>query len=121
MPHDHRVSRRAQNLDPELDRLVGDLRQLSPRCRLLVENVGGEPDVRIEVRCPDDAIAVELLCCGPGATSTPCWHAVRDDDGRRQVWQGPPSDCRRADVVRFVANLLNATEDELGRRYQLLG
>lgn len=127
MPHPHRVSRRAP--DPGLDRLIADLRQLSPRCRLLAESVCGEPDLRVEVRCPDDGLAVELLCCSPPAGPDPLtdvidtsrWQAVRVDDGCRQVWQGPPSDCDRAAVVRFVADLLNATEDELGRRYELLG
>lgn len=119
MPHDHRVS--DLDVNPQLGRLLDELRRLSPRCRLLVESVCGEPDVRVEVRCPADELAVELLCCLPGAAATPCWHAVRVGGERRQVWQGPPSDCPASEVVRFVADLLKGTDDELARRYVLLG
>jgi hypothetical protein len=88
--------------------------------RLVRCHAGGELDVRLEVSRPGGP-AVELL--GPWADA-PCgdrWQAVRITPDGRVVWCGPSRSCSRAELTRFVEELLRRDPEQLAERYTPLG
>jgi hypothetical protein len=88
--------------------------------RLVDQPVGDESDVRLLVRCRGTSASVEVL--GP-VSELPLgrrWQAVRVRGGARQVWCGPERG-GSAQLLDFVADLLERDDDELARRYRPLG
>jgi hypothetical protein len=95
-------------------------RQRGWTARVVDRPVGEESDVRLVVRCRGAAAQVEVLGPGPDLPPGPRWQAVRVHAGSRVVWRGPVRRPGTA-LLDFVADLLEADDDELARRYQSLG
>ena len=84
----------------------------------LVDRPGSaDSEVHLTVRGSRDTLVVELF--GP-RTEVPydgCWEAIRIKPKSRVVWRGPPRTCERAELVRFVEDLMCRDVEELCGRY----
>jgi hypothetical protein len=88
--------------------------------RLVDQWVADDDDVRLLVRRRGATGHVEVLGPVSGLPLDRCWLAVRVRGAARQVWCGPERG-GSAQLLDFVADLLEADDDELSRRYRPLG
>jgi len=103
--------------DLQLGRL--EARQRGWTAQVVDRSIEDESDVRLLIRRRGAPARVEVL--GPGDLPVgPCWQAVRVRNGARVVWCGPQRRCG-SELLDFVADLLDADDDVLARRYRSLG
>lgn len=116
-----RVQRSTRQPDPYLAHLLQELAQLQLHGRVLITDIAGEDDVRLQAWWDSGHRAVELLWCGPGDALPERLEAVRLIGDERSVWRSPGSPGCPATVVRFVRDLLLLDDVPLLLRYQWLG
>jgi hypothetical protein len=80
-----------------------------------------DPEVHLRVRGSRDTLVVELFGPRTEAPYESCWEAIRIKPKSRVVWCGPPRACERAQLVRFVEDLMCRDVEELCGRYLRLG
>jgi hypothetical protein len=103
----------------ELQLRRAEARQRGWTAQLVDRPMEDESDVRLLVRRRGAPVRVEVLGPGPDLPAGHCWQAVRVRGGSRVVWCGPERRCG-SELLDFVADLLDADDEVLARRYQSL-
>ena len=116
-----RAQRSRRQPDPYLADLLQELAQLQLHGRVLITDIAGEDDVRLQAWWDSGHRAAELLWCSSGKALPGRLEAVRLIGGERSVWRSAGSPGCPATVVRFVRDLLLLDDAPLLRRYQRLG
>src|SRR5690348_17599034 len=101
-----RAQRSTRQPDPYLADLLQELARLQLHGRVLITDIAGEDDVRLQAWWDSGHRAVELLWCGPGKALPRRLEAVRLIGDERRVWRSTGSPGCPAMVVRFVRDLL---------------